>query len=67
LLPVTITGTHAILPPKTLNLFPGRARMIIHAPIFVDDAQPGDVRGLMETARHLLDPANIPPASAPRS
>ncbi|MEW6200954.1 MAG: lysophospholipid acyltransferase family protein [bacterium] len=33
ILPVTIIGTEKILPPATMNLFPGRARMIIHPPV----------------------------------
>lgn len=36
ILPVTITGSHEILPAKTLNLFPGAVDIIIHAPIAVD-------------------------------
>ncbi len=37
ILPVTITGSHEILPAKTLNLFPGAVDIIIHAPIAVDE------------------------------
>jgi 1-acyl-sn-glycerol-3-phosphate acyltransferase len=33
MLPVTINNTRNILPPKTLKLFPGRARLIIHKPV----------------------------------
>jgi len=33
ILPISITGTRKILPPKTLDLFPGRATMQIHAPV----------------------------------
>lgn len=33
LLPVSIVGTGRILPPKTLNLFPGRAVLVIHEPV----------------------------------
>ena len=63
LLPVTITGTYDILPPKTINLFPGRARMIIHPPIQIDDFESMDLRTLMDTTRELLDPANLPSAT----
>lgn len=35
ILPVTITGSHDILPAKTLNLFPGNMDIIIHPPIQV--------------------------------
>lgn len=32
-LPVTLVGTYEILPPKTLNLNPGRVKMVIHPPV----------------------------------
>lgn len=32
-LPITIIGTNEILPPNTMDLFPGKAKMIIHKPI----------------------------------
>jgi len=32
-LPVTIVGAYEILPPKTLNLHPGRVKMIVHPPV----------------------------------
>ena len=37
ILPVSITGTREILPPKTLDLFPGRATMRIHHPVDVNE------------------------------
>jgi 1-acyl-sn-glycerol-3-phosphate acyltransferase len=33
ILPVTITGTREILPPDSMNLMPGSAKMIFHPPI----------------------------------
>lgn len=33
ILPVTIMGTRNILPTKTLSLFPGKAKMVVHKPI----------------------------------
>ena len=33
ILPVTLLGTQKILPSKTLRVFPGRARMVIHPAI----------------------------------
>jgi len=33
ILPVTLVGTRDILPAKSLHLFPGRAKMVIHPPI----------------------------------
>ncbi len=47
ILPVTIAGTKDILPKNTMDLFPGRACMTIHAPI--------DVRGYdVETIDKLI-------------
>jgi 1-acyl-sn-glycerol-3-phosphate acyltransferase len=36
ILPVTIRGSHDILPAKTLNLFPGAMDIIMHPPILLD-------------------------------
>ena len=36
ILPITLLGTEKVLPSKTLRLFPGRVRVVIHPPI-----QPG--------------------------
>lgn len=33
LLPVTVSGTREILPARSLALFPGRARLVVHEPI----------------------------------
>ncbi|MFH1981281.1 MAG: lysophospholipid acyltransferase family protein [Pseudomonadota bacterium] len=57
ILPVTITGTRDILPPHTVNLFPGRAHMRIHPPIDTTHYSADNLGPLMETARQLLDPA----------
>jgi len=41
ILPLTILGTRRILPPRSTDLRPGRARLIIHPPITIgDDDQP---------------------------
>ncbi len=45
-LPVTITGTSNILPAGTLNLFPGKAKMIIHKPIEIYRLQQRQFEGL---------------------
>jgi 1-acyl-sn-glycerol-3-phosphate acyltransferase len=39
-LPVTIANTRSILPARTLDLFPGRATMVIHGPIDSGDYTP---------------------------
>ena len=54
LLPVTITGTNKILPPKTLRLLPGRAEMVIHPPIPVKGCTEKDIPGLMAEARQMI-------------
>lgn len=36
ILPVTIAGTKNVLPNRTMALFPGRAKMIIHKPIPIE-------------------------------
>jgi 1-acyl-sn-glycerol-3-phosphate acyltransferase len=48
-LPITIIGTNNILPSSTFDLFPGKARMVIHKPI--DTARYND-RTLQELMAH---------------
>jgi 1-acyl-sn-glycerol-3-phosphate acyltransferase len=55
ILPVTIANTRNILPPKSFNLFPGRATMIIHKPVALSayssdtlDRFITDVRGIIQ-------------------
>jgi 1-acyl-sn-glycerol-3-phosphate acyltransferase len=57
ILPVCISGTRNILPPSTLNLFPGRANMWIHPPIDVNADTTTDVKSLMEATRRVVDPS----------
>lgn len=54
ILPVTITGTRDILPNKTLDLFPGKAAMQIHAPIKIKGFSDGNIDELMEKVRHIM-------------
>jgi len=53
ILPITIIGTKDILPAKNLNLFPGTARMIIHKPVALDQAD-DNLERLMETTREII-------------
>ena len=53
ILPVTISGTYKILPTKSLNLFPGKAKMIIHKPIDVNDYK-NKVPALMEKVKQVI-------------
>lgn len=57
LLPITIVGTREILPKGTLNLFPGKARMIIHPPIAVKGYSHENLSDLMEKARTMIQSA----------
>ena len=59
ILPVTIIGTREIMPPQSLRLYPGKARMVIHPPIPVIEYSRGQLPELMERARAALDPATI--------
>ncbi|RJP34062.1 MAG: 1-acyl-sn-glycerol-3-phosphate acyltransferase [Actinobacteria bacterium] len=54
ILPVTITGTREILPPKTLDLFPGRATMKIHAPVDIDEYDDESLDRLSRDVRDII-------------
>jgi 1-acyl-sn-glycerol-3-phosphate acyltransferase len=54
ILPVSITGTRKILPPKTLDLFPGRATMQIHAPVDVNEYDDDSVGRFMYDVREII-------------
>ncbi len=53
-LPVTIVGTRRILPPATLDMKPGRARLVLHPPIPVEGRDPEDFQSLLEEARAAI-------------
>jgi 1-acyl-sn-glycerol-3-phosphate acyltransferase len=53
-LPVTITGTRNILPAGTLNLFPGKAKMIIHEPIEITGYNNDNLKDLIEKSREII-------------
>jgi len=55
ILPVTITGTADILPPKTTNLVPGKVKMIIHKPISVSGYDDDNIQDLMKKAREIIE------------
>jgi 1-acyl-sn-glycerol-3-phosphate acyltransferase len=60
LLPVTVVGTRDILPAKSLALFPGKARMVIHPAIDTEGMSVDDVEALMAEARRVITSA-LPP------
>ena len=60
LLPVTVVGTRNILPAKSLRLFPGRARMVIHPPIETHGMTLEDMEALMVNTHNTIASA-LPP------
>ena len=60
LLPVTVIGTRDILPARTLHLFPGKARMVIHAPIETAGMGVDELDALMQRTRDTITSA-MPP------
>jgi 1-acyl-sn-glycerol-3-phosphate acyltransferase len=54
LLPVTVAGTRDILPTRTLALFPGRARLVIHEAIETRGMNLEQVDELCEEARRRI-------------
>jgi 1-acyl-sn-glycerol-3-phosphate acyltransferase len=53
-LPVTILGTGDVLPSKTLRLFPGRARIVIHPAIEALEDNADNLRDLMTQTRNTI-------------
>jgi len=54
-LPVTIIGTRDIQKPKSMMIFPGKIRMVIHPAIEVGDGEEaGDLRELMDQTRDVI-------------
>lgn len=54
-LPVTLTGTRRIMPPDSLDIFPGTARMIIHPPVAIADYHDNDdISELMNLTRRAI-------------
>ena len=54
ILPVTIRGTRAILPPDTFDIFPGRAELIIHPPVETRPYQDDSLEALIEKVRSVV-------------
>jgi len=54
ILPVTITGTYNILPSRTLKLFPGKAKMMIHKPIDITGYDEQNIKELMQKTREVI-------------
>ena len=60
LLPVTLVGTRDIVPAKSLRLFPGSVRMVIHPPIETAGMEIDQMAELMERTRQTIKSA-LPP------
>ena len=50
-LPLTLLGTREILPPDSLAVRPGRAKIVVHEPIFPDGH---DARSLMNASQEVI-------------
>jgi len=59
ILPVTIQGTREILPSDTTDLYPGRATMIIHPPIAIDEYDHANLEALMARTREVIAAPNL--------
>lgn len=54
ILPVSVDGTALILPSTTLDLFPGKARMVIHKPIDISGYSMDNIEELMDRTKKTL-------------
>jgi len=54
ILPITIIGTRDIQRPKSMMIFPGRVRMVIHPAIEVEGTDSQDVLALMNKTREVI-------------
>jgi len=57
ILPITVIGTKDILPSGSLNLFPGRAKMIIHEPIEINGIEERNGENLITEVRARIESA----------
>jgi 1-acyl-sn-glycerol-3-phosphate acyltransferase len=55
ILPITLIGTGNILPPDSLNIFPGKVTMIIHEPISYAVYKNNDMHVLMNEVRKKIE------------
>jgi 1-acyl-sn-glycerol-3-phosphate acyltransferase len=54
ILPITITGTRDILPAGTLDLCPGKAKMIIHKPIDISGYHEDNMADLIKKVKEII-------------
>lgn len=51
ILPVTIVGTREVLPPNTMKVFPGQAKLIFHPPVDITGYDRRNIRDLIREVR----------------
>jgi len=56
-LPLTLVGTKDILPNRSMNLLPGKVKMVIHEPIDISRYGEDNMQELMRTAREIIGKA----------
>jgi 1-acyl-sn-glycerol-3-phosphate acyltransferase len=61
ILPITIQGTRYILPSDTLDLYPGRATMIIHPPIPIGNYSHDTLDDLIARTRAVIEASDPTP------
>ncbi len=54
LLPVTLLNTNKIMPSGTLNILPGRVKMVIHKPIDVNGFSESNMKDLIDKTRDQI-------------
>lgn len=54
IIPVTIVGTHKVLPNNTMALFPGKAKLIIHKPVETKDYNNDNINELMTVVKKSI-------------
>jgi len=57
ILPVTINGTRKIMPPGTFDIWPGKAEIIIHAPVDIHHYHLEKIIELMEYTKTIIQSA----------
>ncbi len=55
ILPVTIVDSRNVLPARSLKLFPGRAKLIVHDPIDIQNYTEDNMESLMAVARQCIE------------
>lgn len=55
ILPVTLVGTRRIMPPDSLDIFPGTAGMIIHPPVASGPFRDNDIEQMMTVVRRAIE------------